>query len=149
MTANAIKHNKKPTATPPSTVISAKDNRFLPPWDNNDDKHANPSDLMGKYDGRGKKKVNGEYRHRDRDNKNDIEALHGLYKEPKDDNKNGHEDEDDGGNWNNTEEKEREEDNDDNDGIVDITAVQCFGMTNEVFLGKETDNKKSKKEEEK
>ena len=56
-TAHAIKKNHKPTATPPSTVIAAADNNFLPTSDDNDENDANPADLMGKYDGRGKKKV--------------------------------------------------------------------------------------------
>ena len=45
------------------------------------------------------------------------------------------------------EEKEREEENDDNDDVVDITAVKLFGMPDEAFLGKETDNKKKEEEE--
>ena len=32
MTEHAIKHNHKPTATPPSTVIVAADNHSLPPF---------------------------------------------------------------------------------------------------------------------
>ena len=56
MTAHAIKHNQKPTATPPSTVIDAKDNHFFPSSDYDDANDADPSDLMGKYDGRGRKK---------------------------------------------------------------------------------------------
>ena len=39
---------------------------------------------MGKYDGGGKKKGKGGHCRRYRDN-NDIEAIHGLYEEPKDD----------------------------------------------------------------
>ena len=42
------------------------------------------------------------------------------------------------------EEKEREEDNDDNSDLVDVTAVQLFGMSNEEFIGKETENNKGK-----
>ena len=48
------KHNS--TATPPSTVIAAVDNHFLPPSDDNDNNDSNPADLMGKYDGSGEKK---------------------------------------------------------------------------------------------
>ena len=41
------------------------------------------ADLKGKYDGKGNKKRKGE-RRRYRDN-NNIENIHGLYKDPKDD----------------------------------------------------------------
>ena len=45
------------------------------------------------------------------------------------------------------EEKEREEDdNNDNDDVVNITAVQLFGIPDEAFLGKEIEN--NNKEEE-
>ena len=40
------------------------------------------------------------------------------------------------------EKKGREEEDDDDDGIFDITAVQLFGMPDESFLSKETDDKK-------
>ena len=56
MTAHAIKHNHKPTATPPSTVTAAEDNHFFPSSDDDDDNDDDPSDLMGKYDGGGNKK---------------------------------------------------------------------------------------------
>ena len=101
LTAHAIKHNHKPTATPPSTVIAAADNRFLHPLDNDDDIDANPSDLMVKYDSGGKKKGKVGHCCRYRDD-NGIEALHGLYEEPKDDNDGIHDNESD---WNGTEEK--------------------------------------------
>ena len=45
------------------------------------------------------------------------------------------------------EEKKREEDDDNDDYVVEITAVQFFGMPDEAFLGKETDNNKKKEEE--
>ena len=79
MTAHAIKHNHKPTATPPSTVIAATDNHFLPPLDDGDDNDSDPSDLPGKYDGGGKKKGKGGHRRMYRDD-NKIKDLHGLYK---------------------------------------------------------------------
>ena len=90
MTAHAIKHNHKPTATPPSTVIANADNHFLPPSEDDDDKYADPANLMGKYDGGGENKGKGGHRLRYRDD-DKIEALHGLYEEPKEN--------DDGGNW--------------------------------------------------
>ena len=46
-------------------------------------------------------------------------------------------------------EKEREEDNDKDNDVVNITTVQLFGMPDEAFLGKETQNKNNKDEEEK
>ena len=46
------------------------------------------------------------------------------------------------------EEKEREEVGDYDDDVADITAVKLFGMHEEVFLGKEMENKKKKDEEE-
>ena len=53
---------------------------------------------MVKYDGRGKKK--GKVGHRRRYSYNDkIEALHGLYEEPKDDGDNVRDNDDDDGNW--------------------------------------------------
>ena len=45
------------------------------------------------------------------------------------------------------EEKKQEQDDDDDDDVVNITAVQLFGIPEELFLGKETENKKKKKEE--
>ena len=80
MTANSIKHNHKQTATPSSTVIAATDNHFLPPLDDVDDNDSDPSNLIGKYDGGGKKKGKGGHRRRYRDN-DKIEDLHGLYNE--------------------------------------------------------------------
>ena len=81
--AHTIKHNHKPTATPPSTFISAADNHFLPLLDNGNDNDADPVGLMGNYDGRVKKKGKGGNccRYRDDD---EIEDIHGLYEEPKD-----------------------------------------------------------------
>ena len=105
MTAHAIKYNKKPTVTPPSTVIAAADNQFLPPSDDNYDNEADPTDLMGKYDVRGKKKGKGGHRRRYRDN-DVIKALHGLYEEPKyNDNDNGRDDDYDNGYCDGMEEK--------------------------------------------
>ena len=53
---------------------------------------------MGNYDGGGKKKVKGghcrRYRYDDK-----IEALRGLYKNPKNDDDNGHEDDNNDGDW--------------------------------------------------
>ena len=46
------------------------------------------------------------------------------------------------------EEKVQEEDDENDDDIVDINAVQVFGMPNEAFLGKDAENKKNKEEEE-
>ena len=51
------KKNHKPNVTPPSTVIAAADNPFLPPLDNNDDNDADLAKLMVKYYGGGKNKV--------------------------------------------------------------------------------------------
>ena len=53
----------------------------------------------------------------------------------------------DDGDWDNMEEKEWEEDDDDDDDVVDITAVQLFGVTDEAFLGKDTESKKKEDEE--
>ena len=79
-------------------------------------------------------------RHRYRDN-NKIEAIHGLYEEPKDeDGDRGDHDE----NWDDMEEKEREN-KDDNDNIIGITAAQFFGIPDEAFLiknNKKTEEKK-------
>ena len=104
MTAHAIKHHHKPTATPPSTVIAVVDNHFLHPLDDDNDIDADPPDLMVKYDGGGKRKGKGGHHCRYRDKYN-IEALHGLYEEPKDDNDNGCDDDDDGRYWDDMEEK--------------------------------------------
>ena len=56
--------------------------------DNDDDNYADPANLIGKHDGRVKKKEKGGHRHRYR-NDDKINDLHGLYKEPKEDNNNG------------------------------------------------------------
>ena len=53
-------------------------------------------DLMGKYDGRRNKKGTGGHCRRYRDN-NKIKALHGLYKEPTDDNDDDNSRDDDDG----------------------------------------------------
>ena len=143
MIAHAIKHNKKPTATPPSTVIAVVDNHFLPPSDDKNDNYSDPADLMGKYDGGRKKKEKGGNFRRYRDD-DEIEALHGLYKEPKDDNDDGCGDEKNGSNWDDMEEKEQEKEQDDGDEVVKITAVQLFGMPDKEFLGKDMENKKNK-----
>ena len=133
---------------PPSTGIDAADNHFLPPSDDNYDNDADPVDLMGKYVGRGKKKGEGGHRHMYRDD-NDIKALHGLYKEPKYDNDDGRDNDNNGDcNWEDMEEKKQEQDADDDDDVVNITAVQLFGIPEELFLGKETENKKKKKKKE-
>ena len=60
---------------------------------------------MVKYDGRRKKKVKGGHCLRYRDN-DEIEALHGLYNQPKDNYKDVGDDEDKYGNWDDMEEKE-------------------------------------------
>ena len=66
--------------------------------DDNGD-YSNPANLTGKCDIKGKKKgEGGRCRYRDDDK---VEALHGLYKEPKD--YDGDHDDD----WDNMEEKER------------------------------------------
>ena len=44
-------------------------------------------------------------------------------------------------------EKEREEDDEDDDEVVDITMVQLFGMPDEAFIGKKTDNNNKKEME--
>ena len=147
MTAHAIKHNHKPTATPPLTFTAAADKQFLPPLDDNDYIDADPADLMGNYDGRGKNMGKGGHPCRYRDD-NDIEALRGLYEEPNDEDNSGRDNDDNDGDWDDMEKKEREDDNDDDDDVVDITAVKFFGMPNEAFLGKETENNKKKEEEE-
>ena len=123
-TANTIKHNCKPTATPPSTSIATADNHFLPPLDDDDGNDSDTADLMGKYDCRRKNTGKRGHCSRYTDN-NKIEALHGLYEETKDDNHDddGHDNGKDNGNWDDMEENEREEDEDDNDDVVDITAV--------------------------
>ena len=68
LTSRVIKQNTKPTATPLSTVISAADNHFLLPSDDNNNYDADPADLMGKYYGGGKKKGKGEHRRRYEEN---------------------------------------------------------------------------------
>ena len=148
MTAYTIKHKHKPTVTPTSTIIAAVDKKFLPPLENVDDNDADPANLMGKYDVRGKKKGKGGHRRKYR-NDEKIEALHGLYEETKGDDENGRDDDDDDSNWHDMEEKEREEDYDKEDGMVDINAVQFFGMPDEEFLGKDTESKKNKGEDKK
>ena len=111
--------------------------------ENNHGIDANPSDLMGKYGGREKKKGKGGHRCRYRDDDN-IEALYGIYKEPKD---NNDDDRDNDGDWDDMEEKEREEDDDDENDVGNITVVQLFGMPDKKLLGKETENNKKKEEE--
>ena len=131
MTAQAIKHDHKPTATTPSTIIAAAYNHFLPLSDDDNDNDADPADLMVNYDSGGKKKGKGGHRCRYRDDDN-IEALRGLYEEPKDDDDDVRcDNDDDNGDWDDMEEKEREEENDDGDDVVDITTVQFFGMPDE------------------
>ena len=103
---------------------------------------------MGTYNGEEKKKGKGGHCRRYREDK-DIEDLHGLYEEPNEDgNDDGCDDYEGDGDWDRMEEKEQEEEDDDDDDVVDITVVQLFGMPNEEFLGKETENKKKKEEEE-
>ena len=133
--ARAIKHNHKPTATPPSIVIADEYNHFFPPLDDANDNDSDPTDLMGKYDGRGKKKGKGWHHCRYKDDDN-IKALHGIYEEPKDDDNDGHDNDDNSGDWYGMDYKEREEDNKDYDDVVDITAVQLFGMPDKEFFGK-------------
>ena len=145
MTVHAIKYNHKPTDTPPSTFIAAADNHLLTPSDDNNDNDAHPENLMGKYDNGVNKRVKGGHHRRYRDDDN-IEDLHGIYKEPKDDNNNGRDNENDYVDWDNTGEKEPEEDYDDGNDVVSITAVQLFGISDKAFLGKETDNKKQEEE---
>ena len=130
-----MKHNQKLTATPPSTFKAAADNHFLPPLNENDDNDAKPDNLMGRYNVRGKNKGKGGHHCRYRD-KNETEALHGLYKVPKDDDNRSRGDDDAGGDWDNMKEKEQGEKYDGNNGVVDITAVQIFSMTDKVFLDK-------------
>ena len=84
MIAHAIKHNHKPTTTPQPTVIAATNNHFLPPLEDDNENDAGLAELMGKYDVGGKKKVKGG-QHRRYKNDDEIEDLHGLYKELKDD----------------------------------------------------------------
>ena len=99
---------------------------------------------MGKYKGGGKKKGKGEHCRRHRNDDDDIKALRGLYKEPKDDDNDWREDDDKDQDWDDIEEKEPEEDNDDENDVVRITAVQLFGMPAEAFISKETENKRKK-----
>ena len=101
---------------------------------------------MGKYNsGEKKKGKRGNYlRYRENDK---IVALHGLYKEQKDYSNDVRDDDNVDEDWYDMEEKEREEDNDDDNDVVDITAVQIFGMPDEAFIGKETNNNKKKEEE--
>ena len=49
--AHAIKYNHKLTHNPPLNLIAVADKHFLPLLDDEKDNDANPSDLMGKYDG--------------------------------------------------------------------------------------------------
>ena len=94
-----MKHNHKPTSTPPSDFIAAAYNHFLPLLDDNDDNDADPTNLMGKYNGGGKKKGKGGHRRRYRGD-GEIGVLHGLYKYPNYDNDNGRgDDDDDDGYW--------------------------------------------------
>ena len=122
--AQDIKQNHKPTATPSSTVISAADNHFLPPLDNDNDHDGDPAELVEKYDGMGKKK--GEEGHCRRYwDENNIDDLHGLYKELQDNGDNSRGNDDNNGNWDTTEEKEREDDDVDDDDIVNIPVRKC------------------------
>ena len=75
-------------------------------------------------------------------------SIHGLYEETKDDNDDGRDNDDDNRYWDDMEEKEGEEDDDDEDSVVDINTVKLFGMPDETFLGKETENKNKKEENE-
>ena len=72
--------------------------------DDNDDNDADTADLMGKYNVGGKNKRKGEHRRRYRDD-NEIEALHTLYEEPKDNDDDGRDEKEDNGDWDDTEEK--------------------------------------------
>ena len=102
---------------------------------------------MGKYDGRGKNKGKVGHRCRYRDN-NEIKDLHGLYEEPKDEYNDDRRDDDHyDGDWEETEEKEWEEDDDEANDVVNITAVQLFGIPDEAFISKEMENNKKEKEE--
>ena len=76
--ATCHKQNHKPIPTPPSTVLAAADNHFLPPSDDDNYNDANPADLMVKYDGRGKKKGKAGHCHTYM-NDDKIKALHGPY----------------------------------------------------------------------
>ena len=76
--------------------------------DGNDENDTDPVDLMGKYNGGGKKKGKQGHRHRYRNDDN-IKALHGLYKEPKDNDYGVCGDDDENGDWDDMEEKQREE----------------------------------------
>ena len=147
MTEHAINHNHKPTATPPSAVIAATDNQFLPPSENDDENDADKADLIGNYDGGGKNRGKGGHFRRYRDH-NKIEGLHGLYGEQKDNDDNGHDFDENDCDWYDTKEKEWEEYDDGDDDVVDIATVQFFGMPDEAFLGKKTENKKKEEEEE-
>ena len=102
--------------------MAAMDNHFLPPSDNDNDNGADPAVLMGKYKSGENKKWKWGHSCRYRDD-NNIEALHGLYEEPKDNDNNFRDDDGNDVNWDDMEEKEREEDDDNSDDLVDITAV--------------------------
>ena len=101
---------------------------------------------MGKYGDRGKKKGKGGHRCRYMEN-DQINALCGLYKDPKDNDDDGRDNDNNNDDRDYMEEKEQEEDNNGDDDVVDITAVQLFGMPGKAFLGKETENKKKKEEQ--
>ena len=87
---------------------------------------------MGKYYGGVKKKVKGGHCRRYRYNDN-IEALHVLYEEPKDDDDDGCDDDNNDIDWDDMEDKEWEKDDDDDDDVVDINAVQLFGISDKAL----------------
>ena len=103
--------------------------------------------MMGKYDGKGKKNGKGIHCRSYMDDYK-IKDLHSLYEELKDDDDNHYsrDDDNDDGDWGDMEEKEPEEDNDGDNVVVNFTAVKLFGMPDEAFLDKETENKNYKED---
>ena len=77
---------------------------------------------MGNYRVGGKKKGIGRHHRKYRDD-DKIDALHSLYKAPKNNDDDSRDDDDNDGYWDDMEEKEEEEYNDDGNNIVNITTV--------------------------
>ena len=102
--------------------------------ENDNGDYANPADLTGKYNSEIKKKGKvGRCRYRGDDK---VEALHGLYEEPNDDD--GDYDDD----WDDMEEKERENKD---DNVIDVTAAQFFGTPDYAFIIKKNEKTGDKK----
>ena len=110
--------------------------------ESNDNDNSNDTDLYdmsGKYDSKGYNKGKGgrcKYKYDDK-----IKDIHGLYEEPKEDDRDHCDHDED---WDNMEEKEWDNEEDDED-VIDITAAQLLGTPNEAFLIKKNKKTEAKK----